>query len=111
MVTHPDGSIWFVETRANALGRIGRDGRVVEHPVATSDASLRGVTVAQDGELWCTENGANKIGRMAPDGRLIGEYPIPVPASGARCIMAIPDGRLFFSAFDIGAIGEVIPRR
>jgi virginiamycin B lyase len=79
--------------------------------VATPDASLRGVTVAPDGELWCTENAANKIGRMAPNGKLIGEYPIPAPGAGARAILAIPDGRLFFSAFDIGAIGEVIPRR
>ena len=27
-----------------------------------------------------------------------------------RAIVAIPDGRLFFSAHDAGAIGEVMPR-
>jgi virginiamycin B lyase len=47
---------------------------------------------------------------MAPDGKVIGEYDIPVAACGARAIIAIPDGRLFFSAHDAGAIGEVIPR-
>ena len=49
-------------------------------------------------------------GRMAPDGRVIGEYPIPGPNCGARAIIAAPDGRLFFSAHDAGAIGEVIPK-
>jgi len=48
---------------------------------------------------------------MAPDGKVIGEYTIPIDGCGARAIIAIPDGRLFFSAHDAGAIGEVIPRR
>jgi len=45
MVTHPDGNIWFVQTKANGLGRI--DG-TPHHRMAvkTPDASLRGVTVA-----------------------------------------------------------------
>ena len=77
MVAHPDGNIWFVETKANALGRIDAHGRITEWPVKTPDASLRGVTVAPDGDLWFTENFANKIGRMAPDGTVIGEYRDP----------------------------------
>jgi virginiamycin B lyase len=67
--------------------------------------------VAPDGDLWFTENFANKIGRMAPDGKVIGEYAIPVDDCGARAIIASADGRLFFSAHDAGAIGEVVPRR
>jgi virginiamycin B lyase len=65
--------------------------------------------VAPDGKLWFTENFANKIGCMAPDGTLIGEYPIPGANCGARAIVAAADGRLFFSAHDAGAIGEVRP--
>jgi virginiamycin B lyase len=79
--------------------------------VKTPDASLRSVAVAPDGDLWFTENFANKIGRMSSDGAVIGEYPIPAPHSGPRAIVALSDGRLFFSAHDIGAIGEVIPRQ
>ena len=81
MVTHPDGSIWFVETSTNALGRIDRAGRITEHPVPTPNASLRGVTVGADGDLWYTANFANKIGCMAPDGTVRGEYDIPTPKS------------------------------
>ena len=108
MVTHPDGSIWFVETSTNALGRIDRDGTITEHPVPTPNASLRGVTVGADGDLWYTANFANKIGCMAPDGTVRGEYDIPTPASGARCIAALADGRLFFTQYDAGSIGEVV---
>ena len=98
-----------MQTRANGLGRIDRAGEVIEFPVQTPNASLRGVAVAPDGDLWFTENFANKIGRMAPDGRVIGEYAIPGANCGARAIIAAPDGRLFFSAHDAGAIGEVVP--
>ena len=70
---------------------------------------MRGVCVAPDSDLWFTANFANKIGRMKPDGTMVGEYPIPTPNAGARCITAWPDGRLFFTAFDAGFIGEVIP--
>src|SRR4029079_17263968 len=95
MVTHPDGSIWFVETKANALGRIDAQGRVTEWPGKTPEAWWRGVPVAPDGDLCFTENFSNKIGRMAPDGTVIGEYAIPAEGCGARAIIAIPDGRLF----------------
>src|SRR5262249_33499426 len=107
----PDGSIWFVQTRANGLGRIDPAGHISEFRVNTPDASLRSVAVAPDGDLWFTENFANKIGRMSPDGEVIGEYPIPVAPSRRRAVIAIADGRVFFSAYDAGAIGEVIPRR
>jgi virginiamycin B lyase len=68
------------------------------------------VTVGPDGDLWYTANLANKIGRMAPDGTVLGEYAIPTPASGARCIAAMSNGRLYFTQWDAGLIGEIIPR-
>ena len=41
---------------------------------------------------------------------MIGEYDIPVSASGARCIAGMSDGRLFFTQYDVGLIGEIIPQ-
>ena len=38
MTLHPDGSIWFVETGANALGRIAGDGTIVEFGIPTANA-------------------------------------------------------------------------
>jgi virginiamycin B lyase len=66
--------------------------------------------MGRKGDLWFTENFANKIGRMAPDGRLVGEYDIPTSASGARCITVMSDGRLFFTQYDAGLIGEIVPQ-
>jgi virginiamycin B lyase len=65
--------------------------------------------VTSDGDIWFTENFANKIGRFDADGRVIGEYAIPTPKSGARCIVATTDGRLFFTQHDAGLIGEIVP--
>ena len=45
---------------------------------------------------------------MAADGTVRGEYDIPTAKSGARCIAALADGRLFFTAYDAGLIGEVV---
>ena len=90
------------------LGRIDRAGKITGHPVSTPNASLRGVCVGPDGDLWTTENFANKIARMAPEGTMLGEYDIPMPASGARCISAMSNGRLYFTQWDAGLIGEIM---
>ena len=39
---------------------------------------------------------------------MIGEYDIPTPDSGARCIGAMSNGRLYFTQWDAGMIGEII---
>jgi virginiamycin B lyase len=110
MATHPDGSIWFVETSTNALGRLDRDGNITEYPVPTPNASLRGVTVGPDDNLWYTANFANKIGCMTPSGTVLGEYDIPTVGSGPRSIATFSDGRMFFSQYDAGLIGEIALR-
>lgn len=45
---------------------------------------------------------------MRPDGTLLGEYDIPTAASGARCINALSNGRLYFTQYDAGMIGEIV---
>ncbi len=106
-VAHPDGSLWFVETGGDALGRVDADGTITEHPVGGTGLSLRGICVGPDGDLWFTENFANRIGVMDSAGRMRGRLTIPTPNSGARCIMAHSNGRLYFTQFDAGLIGEI----
>jgi virginiamycin B lyase len=45
---------------------------------------------------------------MRPDGTLIAEYDIPTPGSGPRCIATMSNGRLYFTQYDTGSIGEII---
>ena len=85
--------------------------RIVLHPIPSPDSRTYIVAVGQDLRLWFTENFANRIGRMTPKGEVVGEYLIEGPNVGARAIIAHPNGRLYFSAHDAGAIGEVIPGR
>ena len=42
-------------------------------------------------------------------GTVVEEYRIPTPQAGARSILVIPGGRAFFSEFDAGQIGELVP--
>ena len=84
----------------------GRPSTAVD--VGVRRASLRGVTVAANGELWFAENFANKVGHMTPNGEMLGEHDIPYAGSGPRCIMTHSSGRMFFGAFDIGAICEIV---
>jgi virginiamycin B lyase len=109
IVPGPDGHCWFVETSANAIGRIGQDGAIVEFPFPRHGASLRGIDCTPAGEFLITENAANLIAHMTIAGEVIEEYAIPTAQAGARSIVAIPDGRAFFSAFDAGLIGELVP--
>jgi virginiamycin B lyase len=109
IASHPDGGVWFVETGANALGRIDGRGTIREFRVPTPNSSLRGVTVGPDKNLlWYTANAANQIGCMTQDGKVLGKFPIPTAGSGARCITAFSNGRLYFTQYDASSIGEVI---
>jgi virginiamycin B lyase len=76
--------------------------------VPIENASLRGVTVGPDGNLWYTANMANRIGCMSPAGEPLLDIAIPTPASGARCIATMSNGRLYFTEYDASSIGEVI---
>jgi virginiamycin B lyase len=109
IVPGPDGCLWFVQTLANAIGRIDRDGRITEFPFPRPGASLRGIDVTQAGEFLITENAGNFIAQMNASGDVVAEYPIPTPTAGARSIVVLPDGRAFFSEHDAGQIGEAVP--
>jgi len=108
IVPGPDGNIWFVLAEGNAIGRVSPSGEMHEFPLPTPNASPRGIVVAR-GEIWFTQNLINRIGRMSLTGELLAEYDIPTPGSGARAMLAMPDGRLYFSQHDIGCIGEIRP--
>lgn len=58
-----DGAVWFLELRANKIGRFA-DGRFTEIAVPTQAAGLTGLAAAPDGSVWFTELSIGKLGRV-----------------------------------------------
>lgn len=57
------GAVWFLELRANKVGRFA-EGRFAEFEVPTPSAGLASLAAAPDGSLWFTELGVGKLGRI-----------------------------------------------
>ncbi|HET9671761.1 MAG TPA: PxKF domain-containing protein, partial [Actinomycetota bacterium] len=53
------------ESAADAIGRVGMDGRLVEFPLGEG-VSPTGITTGSDGEIWFSAPGVNRVGRIAP---------------------------------------------
>jgi virginiamycin B lyase len=109
IILGPDGNLWFVESIGNAIGRMDLRGNACAFPLSRPGASPRGIALSPSGEFWITENAANCVVRMTTTGEILAEYPLPTKQSGPRAIIVISDGRVFFSEYDAGQIGEIIP--
>ena len=79
VVVGPDNALWFTEKGPQcaegggyAIGRLGSDGTITEHPVHYPSA----IVVGPDSAFWFGEQIANKIGRLSLDGDLT-EFPVP----------------------------------
>jgi virginiamycin B lyase len=68
------GAVWFLEMRANKVGRFA-DGRFTEFAIPTPSAGLMAVAAAPDDAVWFTEISVGKLGRLR-DGR-VSEFPLP----------------------------------
>jgi virginiamycin B lyase len=78
IVVDQRGAVWFLELRANKIGRLA-EGRFVEFEVPTPSAGLIALAAAPDGAVWFTELSAGRLGRVR-DGRLA-EFRLPRPES------------------------------
>lgn len=72
----PGGAVWFLEMRANKIGRFAA-GRFQEFVVPTPSAGLVAIAVAPDGAAWFTELRGHKLGRIHQG--VITEFPMPRP--------------------------------
>lgn len=73
------GAVWFLELRANKVGRFA-GGRFTEFTVPTPSAGLTALAAAPDGSAWFTELSVGKLGRV--QGGRVKEFPLP--RAGAR---------------------------
>jgi virginiamycin B lyase len=68
IVVDRSGAVWFVELRANKIGRFA-EGRFTEFTIPTPSAGLTAIAAAPDGSVWFTELSVGKLGRLR-DGRV-----------------------------------------
>jgi virginiamycin B lyase len=63
LTTDQSGAVWFLESRANKIGRFA-EGRFAEFEVPTPSAGLASLAAAPDGSVWFTELSVGKLGRI-----------------------------------------------
>jgi virginiamycin B lyase len=68
------GIVWFLELRANKIGRFA-EGRFTEFIIPTGSAGATALAAAPDGSVWFTELSVGKLGRLR-DGR-VAEFRLP----------------------------------
>jgi streptogramin lyase len=99
----PGGSLWFVESAANKIGRITAAGVVTEFSIPAAGSQAQMITAGPDGNLWFTEFAANKIGRITTAG-VVTEFSV----SGNPWGIAVgPDGNLWFTTFYGSHVGRI----
>jgi virginiamycin B lyase len=69
-----NGAVWFLELRANKIGRFA-EGRFTEFVVPTPSAGITALAAAPDGAVWFTELSVGKLGRLR-DGK-VAEFRLP----------------------------------
>jgi virginiamycin B lyase len=74
VIVDQSGAVWFIELRANKIGRFA-EGRFTEFTIPTPSAGLTTLAAAPDGSVWFAELRAGKLGRLR-DGR-VAEFRLP----------------------------------
>lgn len=97
----PDGTVWFIETEADQVGRITPGGEITELPLyGPSDGYIRpsSVTAAPDGSVWVSATLARRLARV--DGRTLTIAQFPVATGGgtvdAQSVAADAAGGVWF---------------
>jgi virginiamycin B lyase len=82
------GAVWFIEFRANRIGRL-QDGKFTEIDVPLERAALSGLAVAPDGSVWFATLRGSALGRVR-DGKV---KLFPLAREQARPFSVAIDGR------------------
>jgi virginiamycin B lyase len=88
------GAVWFLELRANKVGRFA-EGRFIEFDIPTPSAGLASLAAAPDGSLWFTELGAAKLGRIK-DGQ-VSEFSLPRVGSRPFGVAVDAENRIWYT--------------
>jgi virginiamycin B lyase len=106
IVAGADGAVWFIQFRANSIGRL-QDGKFVEFAVAQENAGLTGLAVADDGAVWFGMLRAGSLGRLR-DGE-VKTFKLPREDARPYSVAIDGDGNVWYA--DIrGYVGMLAAR-
>jgi virginiamycin B lyase len=99
-----DGSVWFLQFRANRIGR-WRDGKFSDFEVAKENAGLSGLAIAGDGAVWFGMVRSSSLGRLR-DGR-VDTFRLPRANARPYTLAADRDGNIWYA--DISGYVGMLP--
>jgi virginiamycin B lyase len=102
----PDGAVWFLEFRANRVGRY-KDEQFFELEVGTDNAGLSGIAVAPGGDVWFGLMRRASLGRLR-DGR-IEVFSLPRENARPYSVAVDRDGNVWYA--DISGFVGMLPAR
>jgi virginiamycin B lyase len=89
-----DGSVYFLEFRANQIGRM-KEGRFEEFAVEGDNAGLSGLAVAQDGAVWFGLIRRGSLGRLRAG--TIETFPLPRPNARPYSVAVDGAGNIWYA--------------
>ena len=107
IVAGPDGALWFLNSNADAIGRITTTGAFSYFTDPGHALGAGAITAGPDGALWFTNLDAS-IGRIDATTHAVTNY-TDAAVKQAKGITAGPDGALWFTDTGNNSIGRIDP--
>jgi virginiamycin B lyase len=106
VVALDDGTAWFTELGADALGRVDILGRVEEFPVGREGSDVSMIAASGD-SLWFTLNAANAVGHVRGGDAAIAFTELPRIPSGPVGIAVAENGAVWVAQILADALGRI----
>ena len=101
----PNKTMWYLEWAGSNVGFITTTGRVTEYAAGLGGNGF-GIAYGKDGRMWFADPQNHRIGAIRPNGSALTYYQLG-PTSTPDCIIAGPDGNLYFGEYGSSTAGRI----
>ena len=101
-----DGSVWFLQFRANQIGRF-KDGQFLDVEVGQENVGLSGIAIAPNDDVWFGMMRRASVGRLR-NGR-IAVFPLPRDNARPFSVAVDRDGNVWYA--DISGFVGMLPAK
>ncbi len=106
----PDGSLWYIESGTNRLGRLlPSQAAFAEYPILSNGVSITDLVATPDSGVLYFNQSDGKIGQYNPVSQIYQIFQVPTPAPGLQGLAWAPDGSIWFGEVSKGRIGRFDP--